>query len=54
MNTKRRATTRVLPGLLQGTVGTVTDSKDFGAPLCWSATFSCAFGWFAERRATTS
>lgn len=58
VNTHRRAATSLaLGGLLQATIGTlftIAESKDFGAPLFWSATFSFACAWFAERRSTTS
>lgn len=58
MNTHRRAATSLaLGGLLQAAIGTgftVAESKDFGAPLFWSAAFTFACAWFAERRSTTS
>ncbi|MBX9427492.1 hypothetical protein [Streptomyces lateritius] len=58
MNTKRLAATPLaLGGLLQATIGTVftvAESKDFGAPLFWGARFSVACAWFVERRSTTS
>ncbi|MEU8524035.1 hypothetical protein AB0C77_00295 [Streptomyces sp. NPDC048629] len=58
MNAKRRAAaTLALLGLLQATLGTlltIAENKDFGAPLFWCATFSFACAWFAERRAATS
>ncbi|MFF8601090.1 hypothetical protein ACF065_18350 [Streptomyces sp. NPDC015232] len=56
MTTKRRAATVLaLLGLLQtalGIVFTPAVSKDFGAPLFWSSTFSLGLAWFAERQAS--
>ncbi len=58
MSTNRRAAaTLAVVGLVQAAIGTVftlAESKEFGAPLFWSATISFACAWFAERRSTTS